>query len=663
VIVPNYPPVLSADEVTPTTGTTEDTYSYCVIFTDANDDAPSYISAHIDGDIGGHVMTVDGSAPSILKDGDHLNGEKYKYETSLASGSHDFYFRASDGLLDASTTLKVGPTVNTPSNWVPILTNPHVSPTTGSTDLLYKYAVTYSDTDNDEPSYVKVFLDGRANGQTLELDSSASSNLWDGNYINGERYSFETGLLEGNHTFKFECGDGSDKFTTPVLDGPKVFKSIRPEAVITLPGNNSEFIDDDKISFSANNSIDPVGGGLRYRWTSNISGLLSMRSFFRWDLEAGLHRITLEVIDVNLIKDEARIHLNILEREPPSMVSFVPAETNITMFESYTIFLNITAIDKGELTYRWFLDGDDLGESDEDYIYRAMAPSIGDHEISVFIENDQVQPKVSIHTWGIQVLDPRPKIIRTEPENETTIDKGASQDFTIEVKDPQDLPLTTLWYLDYVLVAEGETYSFGQKGAGTYDLLVVVENPDGYTVSHRWSVGVIGDDLSDISISDLFDMEQDRGSLIGGTPEGGNELGGQELSLLILSGIFVIIAMINLIFVGNRIRKRLKDRKNKKRETGRTKVVTPPLEVTPIVTERVPILAGPPMAREYTGPPLPGKVSPMALEVPPMQSYTTQSGSPLSRYQGQYDHQRPNTAPQYPNYAMPHSRAGQVPEY
>lgn len=116
---PNSPPTLSysfdlgygTDGVDPESGTTATTFTYKVIYTDADDEAPTSLNVHIDG--GSNAMTVD-SGCGTLCDGDYTNGEQYVYSITLSSGSHDYYLDTSDGTdtdrLPASGTLS-GPTV------------------------------------------------------------------------------------------------------------------------------------------------------------------------------------------------------------------------------------------------------------------------------------------------------------------------------------------------------------------------------------------------------------------------------------------------------------------------------------------------------------------------------------------------------------------------
>ena len=81
----DHPPVLTYPQVSPSFGTTADTYSYSVFYYDQDGDAPSIKEVSIDG--AAHAMSlVSGSA---------ANGW-YRYDTGLAVGSHNYYFSFRD---------------------------------------------------------------------------------------------------------------------------------------------------------------------------------------------------------------------------------------------------------------------------------------------------------------------------------------------------------------------------------------------------------------------------------------------------------------------------------------------------------------------------------------------------------------------------------------
>ena len=83
----NVPPVLTSDNVSPSSGDSSTTFAYQVTYTDDDNDAPVTKNVYIDDNP--HTMSkVSGS---------YDTGAVYQYSTTLSEGSHTYYFSFSDG--------------------------------------------------------------------------------------------------------------------------------------------------------------------------------------------------------------------------------------------------------------------------------------------------------------------------------------------------------------------------------------------------------------------------------------------------------------------------------------------------------------------------------------------------------------------------------------
>jgi C1A family cysteine protease len=126
----------------------------------------------------------------------------------------------------------------------PVLTNPGVTPSLGTTADTYTYAVHYYDQDGDMPSTKDVYIDGAAHATSL-LEGSAS----DG------KYSYDAGLPVGSHVYYFSFRDSrGSTVRSPLagtLAGPGVYafllSSLSPSSAtaggpaFTLTVNGSDF--------------------------------------------------------------------------------------------------------------------------------------------------------------------------------------------------------------------------------------------------------------------------------------------------------------------------------------------------------------------------------------------------------------------------------------
>ncbi|UCE38366.1 MAG: hypothetical protein JSW00_03775 [Thermoplasmata archaeon] len=100
-------------------------------------------------------------------------------------------------------------------NTDPTLTNGTVTPRKSYPNIDYTFTVTYTDSNNDIPSSVKVIIDDEEY-EMGEIDSS------DDNYTDGKEYSFKKVMGEGSYTIYYSANDGngsvvnSDPFTLSV---------------------------------------------------------------------------------------------------------------------------------------------------------------------------------------------------------------------------------------------------------------------------------------------------------------------------------------------------------------------------------------------------------------------------------------------------------------
>ncbi len=226
----NAPPSLSSPSVTPSSGNISTSFTYAIIYTDANNDAPAYVNVSIDGTQ--HAMTKQNDA-----DNTYTDGCIYIYTTTLAVGSHTYAFISSDGAYATNappTGTYSGPLVSQPGNNAPTLSPCTVFPTTGNTSTIFYFNATYADIDDEAPAFVRVYIDGT-------MHAMEKSNFSDSTYSDGCDYTFSTTLAAGVHQFHFETNDSHDGVRLPAdgeYDGPTV-SSI---------GNNAPYFSDASVT-------------------------------------------------------------------------------------------------------------------------------------------------------------------------------------------------------------------------------------------------------------------------------------------------------------------------------------------------------------------------------------------------------------------------------
>ncbi len=95
--VPQYnrAPVLSSPSVSPSSGTTDTTFTFTVVYTDADGDTPAGIYVVIDGEE--HPLSL------ISGGNDFTQPATYSISLTLPAGKHTYYFSASDGQEEVTT--------------------------------------------------------------------------------------------------------------------------------------------------------------------------------------------------------------------------------------------------------------------------------------------------------------------------------------------------------------------------------------------------------------------------------------------------------------------------------------------------------------------------------------------------------------------------------
>ncbi|MDW7730992.1 MAG: S-layer protein domain-containing protein [Methanolobus sp.] len=188
-------PSLSGGTVSPSTGTATTSFDFTISYIDADNTSADYVNVTIDG----VSYSMSESDPA---DTNNADGKDYTYTSSgFSKGPHDYAF------FTANSNGTAGPSGSgsfSITNSAPVLSSPNVSPASGSPADNYVFTVTYTDDDNDSPSYVNVTIDGTAY-------SMSSTDAGDTNTADGKGYTHTgSGFSTGTHSYSFSTSDGTD---------------------------------------------------------------------------------------------------------------------------------------------------------------------------------------------------------------------------------------------------------------------------------------------------------------------------------------------------------------------------------------------------------------------------------------------------------------------
>jgi hypothetical protein len=120
------------------------------------------------------------------------------------------------------------------NNYAPNLVLDEFTPTTGTRYTIFRFTVTYTDSDNNPPSYIRIIL----NGTSYSLEKV---NPLDNDFTDGCLYQFLVCLnpAEYAYTFSFECSDGGFYGLTSTFFGPIVEAEDPPDDEPGLDNLNS----------------------------------------------------------------------------------------------------------------------------------------------------------------------------------------------------------------------------------------------------------------------------------------------------------------------------------------------------------------------------------------------------------------------------------------
>ncbi|TKJ17059.1 hypothetical protein CEE44_00805 [Candidatus Woesearchaeota archaeon B3_Woes] len=115
----------------------------------------------------------------------------------------------------------------------------------------------------------------------------------------------------------------------------------------------------------------------------------------------------------------------------------------------------------------------------------------GSEEITFVVSDGQADAEQNITVNVNQKLDDIPYINDTNPaEGSLLIGDGVDQDLSVNVIDPDNISPTIKWFVNAIEKGSGDSFTFVETTAGTYEVLVEVQNSTDIFDSASWSIEV-----------------------------------------------------------------------------------------------------------------------------------------------------------------------------
>jgi PKD repeat protein len=201
--------------------------------------------------------------------------------------------------------------------------------------------------------------------------------------------------------------------------------------------------------------------------------------------DVGEYQVTVTVSDGQLeTSDNVELIVN-KKNMPPTLDSFIPEETEITINEWGNISFEIIASDLNNdpLIYEWRLDGEIVSEK-EDYIYKSDYGDAGTHRIIIIISDGEEE---LTKEWIIQVNKVDRKLLLDNIQDITATEGDIIQ---------LDLPNFKKYNLQYDIEGRIDNNNYWETGyddAGIYDITITIKDRS-FTYSKTIKIEVIDKD-------------------------------------------------------------------------------------------------------------------------------------------------------------------------
>jgi len=438
---PNQPPALSAQALDHATGNSSTLFTYTVKYTDLDNDTISKSTILISGNT--FTMTTT--------DDNYTDGAVFTYTTTLSVGQHDYAFNFSDGTDLARlpvTGTYPGPVVDDPLP--PTLLAGSVSPTSGTTNTIFRYKVTYTDVNNDTPVQMQVLIDG--NAHQMSTNDTA--------YKDGSIFTFQTTLAAGAHTYHFSFSDqtGSARLpNTGESNGPTVIEPNHPPVLTNAsvtPGTGSH-----SGKFTFNVTYDDHEGtpaafvalliSDKNLTMSSANGRLFSHVM---DLAPGTYNYTFVASDGEfVVRDPQTGHLPgpvVTNSAPVARIAGGPGPIEIKESSKVTLDAKASSDPDGDaLTYEW---ASDLQGHLGDFVNDTLQLQVGNHTIILTVK-DRLGLN-DTETIAVHVLPLLPHVVvkKIAPSN-LPLMEGQTASFNVTILNDGDADATgvlVIFWLD-----------------------------------------------------------------------------------------------------------------------------------------------------------------------------------------------------------------------
>ncbi|MHA1891465.1 MAG: hypothetical protein ACTSYS_10795 [Promethearchaeota archaeon] len=222
-------PILNESAVIPTIKDAKTLLTFRVNYLDINNDHPMYMDL-VFNNFSVTMHRVNSS------DFNYTDGCLYEAQLYLQAGAYSYYITTTDGVFDVNSPASGGFNISVssvPNFSPPVLSNSSVNPVEGYNYTVYRFKTTYTDAENNAPTYINVNFNGT-------YYSLQKLDTLDTNYMDGMVYYRDIIIHEeGYYNYYFNASDENYTARDPVNPdafyiGPNVTARLEPVQNYTL---------------------------------------------------------------------------------------------------------------------------------------------------------------------------------------------------------------------------------------------------------------------------------------------------------------------------------------------------------------------------------------------------------------------------------------------
>ncbi|MEM4728520.1 MAG: tandem-95 repeat protein [Thermoplasmata archaeon] len=203
--------------------------------------------------------------------------------------------------------------------------------------------------------------------------------------------------------------------------------------------------------------------------------------------------------------------------DPPKITNYSPSG-EVTMTEMESMEFSVTATDiesPNLLNFTWFIDGKNMGPSDNSFLYQTNYFSAGEHVIKVVVDDGELEVE---REWRVTVKNKNREPVEVKilsPKNGESFMEGTEISFEGTAKDPDGDALTYSWMDKRIELSDELSFTTSSLAPGVHTIYLEVSDGEATVKSKSITIEILKNNPPKvISYSPQLGQEFEKGKAI-----------------------------------------------------------------------------------------------------------------------------------------------------